>query len=232
MFNRTETFIKKYKSTVIKEMIGDNLNIVIVRENGDEISYKFKDPRDTLHFITKNWRNLETIELLRLFDIVQYGSILRIFTVMDFYNMLMLEVIITFLELTPKPVYDVNDNMTDPTKVVISSYNNTGVKNYNQKLQKTLHYANLFAISNTWRVYQQKNYNGIPKPEEIGFPIDLNFNVNDKDILFKTVFNQYRNLLKYNFKDGYYLVYTGDWEDVYYKVGDFNSCKIKIKTLI
>ena len=231
MINESK-YHKEHKCTVTEVIENGKFHISFVYDDGNKIEYKFKDPRDTLHFITKNWKNLETIELLRLFDIVQYGSILRIYTVMDFYYMLMLEVIITFLELTPKPVYDVNDNMTDPTKVVISSYNNTGLKIYNQKLQKTLHYANLFAISNTWRIYQQKNYDGIPKPEEIGFPIDFNFNVKDTDILFKTEFNQYRNLSKYNFKDGYYLVYTSIWEGIYYKVGDFNSCKIKIKTII
>lgn len=132
MFNRTVTFIKKYKSTVIKEMIGDNLNIVIVRENGDEISYKFKDPRDALNFLVRNWKLMETVDIETLFEYVQYGSNLGTFKHIDFYYLLMLEVIITFL---------------------VNNYN----KDYS-RLDRVIRESHLYAVGNTHKIFNQKNH--------------------------------------------------------------------------
>lgn len=231
MFNRTETYIEKYKSTVIKEMIGDNLNIVIVRENGDEISYKFKDPRDALNFLVRNWKLMETIDIESLFEYVQYGSNLGTFKHIDFYYLLMLEVIITFLVTTPKPVYDaIATDIDMETKTVINGYNNTGLNIYNKKLERAIRMAHLYAVGNTHRIFRQKNYIGIILPKNIGYHISDKIEI-DKSVLYTSIFNGYSNIQKITYQDGYILAYTNN-KGITYKVSKKNSCKLTTSTII
>ena len=52
MFNRTETYIEKYKSTVVKEMIEDNLNIYLegtLESTGSACAHHHGDDHDHGH---------------------------------------------------------------------------------------------------------------------------------------------------------------------------------------
>lgn len=231
MSNKIETFIEKYKCNVIKEMDKGNFNVTFKYQDENEKTYKFKDPRDTLNFLVRNWKLMETVEIETLFDYVRYGSNLGTFKHIDFYYLLMLEVIITFLVNTPKPVYDaIATDIDTETKTVINSYNNTGLNIYNKKLERTIRMSHLYAVGNTHRIFRQKSYKGFVRPEHIGFDISDKIEI-DKSVLYTTIFNGYNNIQKITYQDGYILACTINKGNTY-KVSKKNSCKLTTSVII
>lgn len=226
-----EPRIKKEENCTVTEILEvDNYQLHIKYDDGNEKSYKFKDARDALHFLTNNWKLLDNIEIKYLFDYVEYVSHLGIFTIMDFYYMLMLEVIITFLLNTHKPSYDdVRDNL-DPTKIVINSYNNTGLVIYNKKLARAIREAHLYAVGNTWRKYNQRTSERMPKIEEVSFPFTDVVSPTNVELLYIVPFNRYTRLMKFVYQDGYIIVYDGG--NNFYQVAKKNSCKLSTKVII
>lgn len=198
-------FIEKYNCTVT-EILTEDLKLsihILYHSTENEMNYKFKDPRDALHFLTKNWSLLPVCEVELLFNYVQYAKHLKLYTIMDFYYVLMLEIIITFL--IGSKLENINQ-----TNIFIESL----------KLKKVIRLSHLYAVSNTWKLY---NKNRIVRYDY--FKQEDELNIDDPEILYITEFNLYNKLKKVNYKDGYYLAYD-DGKGTLYKVGDFNSCKI------
>lgn len=175
-------YIEKYRCNVTKEIKDINLNLHFKYDNENEMSYKFKDPRDALHFLVRNWEIMEVVEVETLFEYVQFGANLNIYTVMDFYYLLMLEVIVTFLVNHPKPIYkpteDVASNGINDTTLAIHGYNKHGFNMYVNKLKRAIRESHLYAVANTWKTYNRYNISSL-NPKKIEY---LEFNLNFESI--------------------------------------------------
>lgn len=218
--------IEKYNTTVFKEISNENFQVRFVfhSEENDEITYKFKDPRDTLHFLTKNWESLSVVEVETLFEYVKFGENLNVYTIMDFYYLLMLEVIVSFLVIHPKPIYkstnDVACNGKNDTTNMIHSYNNNGLNLYNSKLKKTIRESHLYAVANTWKAYNRYIISSL-NSKEIEY---LEFDLNEVMI---TSFNGFDGIFKIYFLKDKKFILAKVIENNFYGVSKFNSYVIE-----
>lgn len=220
MSNKTETFIEKYNCTVIKEIDKGNLNVTFKYQRGDEINFKFKDPRDTLNFLVKNWKLMETVEIETLFDYVQYGSNLGTFKHIDFYYLLMLEVIITFLVNNQIPAY-AYDDLGSKTRLYI----------FCKKLGIAIRMGHLYAVGNTDRIFRQKSYKGTVLSKHIGFHISEKIEL-DKSVLYTSIFNGFSGIHKVTYQDGFILACVINNSNKVYKISKKNSFKLTTEVII
>ena len=222
-------YIEKYRCNVTKEIKDINLNLHFKYDNENEMSYKFKDPRDALHFLVRNWEIMEVVEVETLFEYVQFGANLNIYTVMDFYYLLMLEVIVTFLVNHPKPIYnpteDVASNGINDTTLAIHGYNKHGFNMYVNKLKRAIRESHLYAVANTWEVFNRYKPTIVVienvKIKEVEY---LEFNLNEVII---TSFNGFESIFKIHFLKDKKFILAKVVESKFYAVSKFNSYVIK-----
>ena len=222
-------YIEKYRCNVTKEIKDINLNLHFKYDNENEMSYKFKDPRDALHFLVRNWEIMEVVEVETLFEYVQFGANLNIYTVMDFYYLLMLEVIVTFLVNHPKPIYnpteDVASNGINDTTLAIHGYNKHGFNMYVNKLKRAIRESHLYAVANTWEVFNRYKPTIVVienvKIKEVEY---LEFNLNEVII---TSFNGFESIFKIHFLKDKKFILAKVIENNFYGVSKFNSYVIE-----
>lgn len=222
-------YIEKYRCNVTKEIKDINLNLHFKYDNENEMSYKFKDPRDALHFLVRNWEIMEVVEVETLFEYVQFGANLNIYTVMDFYYLLMLEVIVTFLVNHPKPIYnpteDVASNGINDTTLAIHGYNKHGFNMYVNKLKRAIRESHLYAVANTWEVFNRYKPTIVVienvKIKEVEY---LEFNLNEVII---TSFNGFESIFKIHFLKDKKFILAKVVESKFYAVSKFNSYVIE-----
>lgn len=222
-------YIEKYRCNVTKEIKDINLNLHFKYDNENEMSYKFKDPRDALHFLVRNWEIMEVVEVETLFEYVQFGANLNIYTVMDFYYLLMLEVIVTFLVNHPKPIYnpteDVASNGINDTTLAIQGYNKHGFNMYVNKLKRAIRESHLYAVANTWEVFNRYKPTIVVienvKIKEVEY---LEFNLNEVII---TSFNGFESIYKIHFLKDKKFILAKVVESKFYAVSKFNSYVIE-----
>ena len=211
--------------------LSEDKSDLLIPEN--EMSYKFKDPRDALHFLVRNWEIMEVTEVETLFEYVQFGANLNIYTVMDIYYLTMLEVIITFLVKHPKPIYnpteDIASNGINDTTLAINGYNKHGFNMYVNKLKRVIRESHLYAVANTWINFNihYRYHNKIYKECDItDFKemVYLEFNHNEVII---TEFNGFGSIFKIQFLKDKKFILAKVFDNKFYGISKFNSYVIE-----
>lgn len=192
---------------------------------GNEIKYKFRDPRDTLHFLIKNWKIISPIESSHLFDYVELGFDLGIYTQMEIYYMLVLRHQINF-----NLVYTNGNNIFDEYLNRNTSLNSkidllNKLKDFEFNLNKVTRESHIFAVKNT-RLFWD-----IHKNNKISFNNNFDTTIFDETYLGKKVnhvlsFNLTFRLWTVYFDDGSWII-AGDEGNGWYKpLTKFNDYKL------
>lgn len=234
-FRKVETFENTpFKCKIEKDITkNDSIRLKITYDDsvgGREISYKFKDPRDTMKFLLKNWRIISPIESIHLFDHIELGFAKGIYSPLEIYYMLLLEQQIYFnLQYAlgnhlPDIYYD--RNMCLSTKLEVLDY----LKTFEEELNENTRAAHIFAVKNTWLFWNihKNNKTILTYGEEDENIFDTKYKNKEVDYVFS--FNLYHRLWRVYFKDKSWIIAFDIGNGWYEPLTDFNDYKI-IKTL-
>lgn len=161
--NKTKMRVDDYfKVKIIETIPGDGsyqakfiyLENDLETENGDKVHYKFKDPRDLLNFLVKNWKLLSPVESHVMFmEYCTYGLTTGLFSPKEVYYYLMLELMFKFnfdfAVFNPLPESRFDRNLDVET---LLKYNKI-LKTYDEELNSQTRLAHIFAVKNTWMIY-------------------------------------------------------------------------------
>ena len=211
-------------------------------EDGGHIEFKFKDPRDILRFLTKNFELLGMVESSKLFDYVFYNTHDAGFSQLEVYYLLLLEIKLPFINFFrakhPIPRKDFKDFTEEELKDYKANCNQ-----FREEFESSIREAHKFAVANTWKVWNDIQYTrdrNIRAGEsgEVAFseedikrcsiPKELLFDTNYKgkevDIVYGL--NLHRRLWKVYFKDGSWIIASDQGNGWYAAKTDFNSYKL------
>ncbi len=222
-----ETFENKLFKCLIEKNISKNDSIMLRIKydesvGGNEITYKFKDPRDTMKFLLKNWRLISPIESIHLFDHIELGFGKGIYSQMDIYYMLILEQQIYFnlryIISNPIPDSYFNNNISVNDKLEIFDY----LKTYEEELNKIVRISHIFAVKNTWLFWNiHKNNIKFNNDENL---FDTKYMNKEVDYVFS--FNLYHRLWRVYFKDKTWIIAFDVGNGWYEPLTSFNDYKI------
>lgn len=217
-----------YKCYIEKDITKDNAIILNMKYDedvgGNEITYKFKDPRDTLNFLLKNWRLISPVESMHLYDHIELGYHLGIYTQIEIYYMLLLEQQLYFnLRYSmnyPLPDIYYNRNTSVESKFEVLNL----LKDYEKKLNEVTRIAHKFAVKNTWLFWniQKNNIKFNPFDSENLFDEEYK----GKKVDYVLSFNLYHRLWTVYFKDGSWIIASDVGNGWYAALTDFNSYKL------
>lgn len=127
-------------------------------ENGNRVHYKYKDPRDLLNFLVNSWKLLSPVESHVMFiEYCTYGLITGKFNPKEVYYYLMLELVFRFnfdfAVFNPLPESRFDRNLSVET---LKEYTNI-LKTYDEELNSQTRIAHIFAVKNTWMIWNHYN---------------------------------------------------------------------------
>ena len=209
-------------------------------EDGGHLEFKFKDPRDTLKFLTNNFELLGGVESKILFDYVQWYEDEGFYSQLEIYYLLILEIklpfIMGFVPLHPIPKKDFKDY----TPIELENYLANCAK-FRAEYETAIREAHKFAVANTWKVWNDIQYrvrrNKVDTSEYVptsgdilkySIPVEELFDLNYKEKKVHIVFgfNLYRRLWKVIFEDNSWVI-AGDHGNGWYSAEtNFNSYKL------
>lgn len=207
---------------------------------GGHLKFKFKDPRDTLKFLVKNFELLGHVESKILFDYVQWHENEGTYSQLEIYYLLILEIklpfIMGFVAKHPIPKKDFKDY----TPIELENYK-ANCSQFHDEYEDAIRAAHKFAVANTWKVWNDIQYwvrrNKVdtsefaPTIEDIkksSLPPSILFDLEYKEKKVHIVFgfNLYRRLWKVIFEDNSWII-AGDHGNGWYSAEtDFNSYKL------
>lgn len=188
--------------------------------------YKFKEPLDCLHYITKNWKKMYPIETVKLFEYASNFITKNIFTPRDIYDLLFLEMVLYYnLEFNISiKLPNVSENICLEDKLNLLE----DLKVFEENLNVYTRLAHRFAVANTWyyyNFYKKYNSNGV----EAKYHRDEAYfgnNYKNKKVDFTTGFNLNRRIWQVYFKDNSWLLAFDVGNGWYVPLTNFNSLKI------
>lgn len=204
---------------------------------GNEITYKYKDPRDALHFIVNYWKEISPIESISHMNYIQGGCGLGLYTQMDIYYLTILEILLdvnlVFSICNPLPSVLNDANMSAATKLKYFKI----LDEFQETLNRETRIAHRFAVANTWKFWNaQKPNEGISSEIPVTEAGLLKLAVKEKDLFDKEYkgreidyahgFNRFWRLWKVIFKDGSWVIASDQGNGWYAAKTDFNSYKL------
>ena len=209
-------------------------------EDGGHLEFKFKDPRDTLKFLTNNFELLGGVEQLILFDYVQFYEDEGFYSQLEIYYLLLLELklpcIDCFIAKHPIPKKDFKDFTEEELE-----NHKANCKQFRDEFEKSIREAHKFAVVNTWKVWNDIQSNVRRKRidssevivteediKRVSIPKESMFDTNYKgrEVSVAYGFNLYRRLWHVYFEDGSWVI-AGDHGNGWYSAEtNFNSYKL------
>lgn len=218
----------KHNEKIIRDIkIIDNSNkagefsTTFVFESGGEISYKFKDQRDALKFLTLNWELISPVESDTIFEYVNTGLGNRKFNQMQIYYFLILWIKLEFRWFfsMANPIPDIDETSSEEEVDLYTSINEI----YIGELDRVTRMAHIFAVQNTWFFWSRDNGSNLKRlisDEEV---FDVEFK--GKKVVKVTGFNLEWRLWKVGFDDDSWVIASDAGNGWYWPETNFNSYK-------
>ena len=209
---------------------------------GGHMEFKFKDPRDALKELVKNWKLYDIEISLKLLDYVNYGTIIHPYTPMQVYytTILNFQIYYTaeFIACNP-PLPEIRKDMP---KEELDLYNKL-VNEYEEELNTQTRISHIWAVKNTWwswdlqTKFLQDSYPSKDNPyPKGGYARKLN---EDKSLIFcedykgkkikyATGFLLNERLWRVVFEDESWIICEDVGNGWYKAMTDFDSYKINL----
>ena len=207
---------------------------------GGHLIFKFKDPRDTLKFLTNNFELLCDVEQIILFNYVQRYEDEGFYSQLEIYYLLLLELKLPLIDcfiakhsIPKKDFKDLNEEELENYKA--------NCKQFRDEFEKSIREAHKFAVANTWKVWNDIQANVrrkridtneyVPTVEDIkrsSIPASTLFDTNYKgrEVSVTQGFNLYRRLWKVIFEDNSWVIASDLGNGWYSAETNFNSYKL------
>ena len=190
--------------------------------NGSYIEFKFKDPRDALKELVKNWKVYNIEISLKLLDYVNYGISLGNYTPLQVYY----HIILNFQIYFTAEFIDFNGNPPELTKDSTEEERIEYLKKcelYEEDLNTQTRISHIWAVANTWWYFHHysKEDSEISKMDKY-----LLFNnYKGKNVKYATEFLLIERLWKVVFEDESWLIAFDVGNGWYKAMTDFDSYK-------
>ena len=207
---------------------------------GGHLEFKFKDPRDTLKFLTNNFELLGVVEQCKLFDYVQWYENEGSYSQLEIYYLLLLELKLPFIDGFRAKYHIPKKEFKDFTEEELENYK-ANCKQFRDEFEKSIREAHKFAVANTWKVWNDIQYNVRKKRidssevivteediKRVSIPKENIFDTNykGKEVSVIHGFNLYRRLWHVYFEDGSWVIAGDHGNGWYVAETDFNDYKL------
>ena len=198
--------------------------------NGSCFEFKFKDPRDALKELVKNWKLYDIEISLKLLDYINYGIFLGNFNPMQVYYNIILNFQIgytLYFAICNPPFPEFKEDMTEKE---LKLYNKL-IKEYEFGLNIQTRLSHIWAVKNTWWYYNKfNNMSKLDKELKDMENSTESITVGDiylgKKVVEISGFLLTERLWKIKFGDGSWLIGFDEGDGWYRAVTALNSYKI------
>lgn len=225
--DKCELYIKFERKSVEDDPNND------LQFNGSYFEFKFKDPRDALKELVKNWKVYDLEISSKLLDYVNYGISLGNFNPMQVYYSIILNFQIEYTIYFTMHNQYLPKIKEDMLKEAEDLYN-VWMNKYLVEFNIISRVAHKWAISNTWWYYNYYNRKTLIKDKD-GIPNTLNlYNENfsedykGKKVVEVTNFLLIERLWRVKFEDDSWIIAFDAGNGWYTPLTNFNSYKINI----
>lgn len=197
---------------------------------GSYIEFKFKDPRDALKELVKNWKLYDIIISQKLLNYVMEGITFGNFTPLQVYYTIILNFQIEYtlyFTMHNPPLPEFKDDMTEKE---LKLYNKL-TKEYESGLNIQTRLSHIWAVKNTWWYYNKfingsKLDKGLKDIENLTESITVGDIYLGKKVVEISGFLLIERLWRVNFEDGSWLIGFDEGNGWYRAVTPLNSYKI------
>lgn len=194
--------------------------------NGGYMEFKFKDPRDALKELVKNWKLYDIEISLKLLDYVNYGISLGNYTLLQVYY----HIILNFQIYFTAEFIDFNGNPPELTKDSTEEERIEYLKKcelYEEDLNTQTRLSHIWAVANTWWYFHHysKEDSEISKMDK--YLLFTNY-YKGKKIKYVTSFLLIERLWRVVFEDESWIICEDAGNGWYKAMTDFDSYKINL----